>query len=148
MNLKYYIIRDKMFKNKYGITDKLWVAELFMIQRHEYTKNLTIDTQKDKKYDKYSISMEENYIRYLSGFALTNKEINFINYEMSMCHDSNKQLRKKYDSKKISQFIDFIEKEYKVDLIEQCFKNSNEVLTNYDRLSFFENLKEEMKEKW
>ena len=148
MNLKYYIIRDKMFKNKYGITDKLWVAELFMIQRHEYTKNLTIDTQKDKKYDKYSISMEENYIRYLSGFALTNKEINFINYEMSMCHDFNKQLRKKYDSKKISQFIDFIEKEYKVDLIEQCFKNSNEVLTNYDRLSFFENLKEEMKEKW
>lgn len=137
-----------MFKNKYGITDKLWVAELFMIQRHEYTKNLTIDTQKDKKYDKYSITMEENYIRYLSGFALTNKEINFINYEMSMCHDFNKRLRKKYDSKKISQFIDFIEKEYKVDLIEQCFKNSNEVLTNYDRLSFFENLKEEMKEKW
>lgn len=143
--LKFYIIQDKSFKKKYGMTDKLWLAQLFIIQRHEYNTNLTINTIRKDKDIKFSIKLDDDYIRYFSGFALTNKEIKYIKYELSMFYNKKdlKKLKKKYQVKSVNDFIEncnmYIDEVY-VNLIENCLRFSSLVNSSYDELNFFENL--------
>lgn len=149
--LKYYIIQDKSFKKKYGITDKLWIAQLFMIQRHEYNSNLTIKTIRKDKDIKFTTKLDDNYIRYFSGFALTNREIQYIQYEMSMYYNKKelKKLKKKYNIKSVKKFLDTYTNEFidvfMLDLIENCLRFSSLVTSSYDESQFFENLKDEMR---
>ena len=124
LDLKYYIIQDESFKKKYGITDKLWLAQLFIIQRHEYNKNLTINTIRKDKDIKFTTKLDDDYIRYFSGFALTNREIQYIQYEMSMYYTKKdlKKLKKKYNTKSVKDFLNKYMKDFTdifmLDLIE------------------------------
>ena len=149
--LKFYIIQDKSFKKKYGITDKLWLAQLFIIQRHEYNNNLTLQTIRKDKDIKFSTKLDDDYIRYFSGFALTNGEINYIQYEMSMYYDKKdlKKLKKKYNTASVKEFLEKYMNEFTdtfmLDLIENCLRFSSLVDSSCNESQFFENLKDEMR---
>ena len=88
--MKKYIILDRYNFTQYGVTTKIWLARLFILQRREYNKNLIYNIQKDTEDNKFKITLNDLNLQYLSGFALTNREIDYINYEIDMISSQEK----------------------------------------------------------
>ena len=114
--MKLYVILDRSTKTEYGITDKLWLARLFYIQRYKYDNNLILIHRKSN-LAKRSLPYNDLYIRYFSGFALVEEEIKYIDY--CMTDFGIDYLRRKYKKKRHMKVID----EMETDLIEQCISD-------------------------
>lgn len=145
--MKYYVILDRNTLTKYGITHKLWLGRLYLIQRREYNKNLILIVQKDNDLSKFDLKLNPLYIHYFSGFALSSNEIEFIDYEMSMCpSDSHiRALKRKYDAKKFQSFLHKYKKELEVgyvgELIRRCISEPSIVSERLNQKEFFESMK-------
>lgn len=145
--MKYYVILDRSTLTKYGITHKLWLGRLYLAQRREYNKNLIMIVQKDNDLSKFDLKLNQLYIHYFSGFALTSNDIEFIEYELSMCpNDSHlRELKRKYDAKKFQSFIRKYKKELKIgyvgELIHRCITEPSIVSERLNEKEFFDSLK-------
>ena len=61
--MKLYVILDRSTKTEYGITDKLWLARLFYIQRYKYDNNLILIHRKSnlaKRSLPYNVRRKSN----------------------------------------------------------------------------------------
>lgn len=77
-----YIIIDSQTLKVYGLSNKRWLSRLFYIQRREYNDNLII--RKNKEPDKFSTRLNDLYLHYFSGFAVTNKELEYMDYQLEI----------------------------------------------------------------
>ena len=80
--MRVYVVLDLQTRNIYGITDELWLAKLFYVQRNRFLNNLFILRRKDKYLTKRGLSNHDLKINYLSGYAVLNYELEFIESEM------------------------------------------------------------------
>ena len=145
--MKKYIILDRYNFTQYGVTTKIWLARLFILQRREYNKNLIYNIQKDTEDNKFKITLNDLNLQYLSGFALTNREINYINYEIDMISSQEKleYFKNKYSKKSIQKFLKRYEKDIIPQLIEyfayKCIIDPSHVNSILDQKAFFDSLK-------
>ena len=114
--MKLYVVLDRSTKTEYGITNKLWLARLYYLQRYRYNKNLLL-THRKSNLAKHDLHFNDHCIRYFSGFALVDEEIKYLNY--CMTDRGVDYLRKRYKKKRFQKVIDELEKE----LIEQCISD-------------------------
>ena len=82
--MRLYVVLDKTSKIEYGVTNKLWLARLFVIQRYDTNKNLTIDCRKSKK-SKHDLIYHDLNLYYFSGFALLYEELQYIHSNIFDC---------------------------------------------------------------
>ena len=122
--MRLYVVLDKTSKIEYGVTNKLWLARLFVIQRYDTNKNLTIDCRKSKK-SKHDLIYHDLNLYYFSGFALLYEELQYIH---SNIFDAGIQYyRKKYKQKSIQRKIDTIEKGIIRSSIHECIYHKCDV---------------------
>ena len=145
--MKKYIVLDRHNFTQYGVTTKLWLVRLFILQRREYNRNLIYKIQKDTEDNKFNIKLNDLNLRYLSGFALTNREIDYINYEIDMISSKEKieYFKNKYRGKSIQKFLKKYEEEAIPQLIEylayKCITDPSHVDNILYQKAFFESLK-------
>ncbi|MDY5646991.1 MAG: hypothetical protein SPF22_08315 [Candidatus Onthovivens sp.] len=145
--MKKYIVLDRHNFTQYGVTTKLWLVRLFILQRREYNRNLIYKIQKDTEDNKFNIKLNDLNLRYLSGFALTNREIDYINYEIDMISSKEKieYFKNKYRGKSIQKFLKKYEEEAIPQLIEylayKCITDPSHVDNILCQKAFFESLK-------
>ena len=104
--MEYYVILDRISKREYGITNKLWLARLFCIQRYKVNRNIIYLSRKSKR-SKSDMVYHEKWIRYFSGYALCNYELEYIDtvIEESGMH----YFRRKYKKAKFQRHINSME---------------------------------------
>ncbi len=128
--MKYYIILNKETLTQYGVTYKLWLARLFILQRRMYDKNLIIKEEKSNKMSKELLKEDSNYIRYFSDFsvALTEDELDLLDFiQLSYTHthkDEIKFYKKKFKKslkklKKLEEYEEVVVPMVTRDLINQ-----------------------------
>lgn len=127
--MKYYIILDKNTFTQSGMTHKLWLGRLFLLQRREFNKNLILTIQKSNELSNYDYINNRLRIHYFSGYALTSEELEYIDYEMSMYPDSEyvknyltKYTYSKKTIKNAKKYLNGLE-DYKKYLIHNCVRN-------------------------
>lgn len=146
--MKYYVILNKNTLTQYGITHKLWLGRLFILQRCEYDKNLILTVRKSNDLSKYDLKLNPLYIHYFSGFALTTDELDYIDYEMSMYPDNEfiQNLKRKYDAKKIRSFLKKYKKHLDIDyvgeLVRRCIQSPSLVRESLVQKEFFDTLRD------
>lgn len=128
--MKLYVILDRMSKIEYGITDKLWLARLFYIQRFETNNNLVLVHRKSK--NTRMLLHTDRWIHYFSGFALLNHEIEYIN--LAILDAGIGYYRRKYKRKRQQQMLDDVEQSVIDRSIQDCIHRKSDVL---DRLTAF-----------
>ena len=146
--MKLYVISDSISHSVRGLTSKEWIATLFLLQRRELNNNLKITIQKSDDSLRFSYKMNDLYINYFSGFALTNLEIEYVNYQLSMYPDKQsviefeneynnsetiRKFLKKYKKKGLSSYLD--------EFARRAILNPSEVQDLVYQKRFFENIK-------
>ena len=130
--MKLYIVLDKISKIKYGITNKIWLARLFIIQRTVINKNLIIECQKSKK-NKHDLIYHDLNLYYFSGFALLYEELQYIRgniFDAGIYY-----YRDKYKQKSIQKKIDTIEKDIIKTSINNCIYRKCDVLERINSIN-------------
>ena len=124
--MRVYVVLDLQTRNIYGITDELWLAKLFYVQRNRFLNNLFILRRKDKYLTKRGLSNHDLKINYLSGYAVLNYELEFIESEMLLAGFTYFKYR---DSKveKLGKSLKRKKKEYRALLVRQCIENPKTV---------------------
>lgn len=126
--MRLYVILDKITNTEYGITNKLWLARLFYLQRHETNRNMIIICRKSKMR-KGDLLYHDLNLYYFSGFALLDDEIQYVNY--NILDAGIEYYKKKYKKKRFQHTIDHIEKAVINNSIMDCIYRKYVVL---DRL--------------
>ena len=144
--MKLYVISDSISHSVRGLTSKEWIAMLFLMQRRELNNNLKITIQKSDDNRKFNYKMNDLYINYFSGFALTNLELEYIHYQLSMYpnKESISEFENEYDSKTIRKFLKKYKKKglsnYFDDFAQRAIYNPSEVQDLVYQKRFFENI--------
>lgn len=118
-------------KNEYILSDDLFLIELYLTQRKislpykilEYSKK-----EVKKSFKGYNI-YNENWLNYLYGFSITNKELEFFNFHYNeSIHKIIKNTKKKR-KKKIKEYISLLINEYIIEnssIVEESIYNITE----------------------
>ena len=118
-------------KNEYILSDDLFLIELYLTQRKislpykilEYSKK-----EVKKSFKGYNI-YNENWLNYLYGFSITNKELEFFNfYYNESIHKIIKNTKKKR-KRKIKEYISLLINEYIIEnssIVEESIYNITE----------------------
>ena len=128
--MRLYIILDKISKLEYGITDKLWLARLFYIQRYDTNHNLVLIHRKSNRVDRKTLQYNDRSLCYFSGFALLNDEISYI--EQMLFDAGIGYFRRKYRRKRYQAILDKVEQSIIDSSIQDCIYRRSDVI---DRLS-------------
>lgn len=120
-------------KNEYILSDDLFLIELYLTQRKislpykilEYSKK-----EVKKSFKGYNI-YNENWLNYLYGFSITNKELEFFNFHYNeSIHKIIKNTKKKKKLKlKIKEYISLLINEYIIEnssIVEESIYNITE----------------------
>ena len=122
-------------KNEYILSDDLFLIELYLTQRKislpykilEYSKK-----EVKKSFKGYNI-YNENWLNYLYGFSITNKELEFFNFHYNeSIHKIIKNTKKKRKRKikmKIKEYISLLINEYIIEnssIVEESIYNITE----------------------
>lgn len=153
--MKYYVVLNRDTLTQYGVTNKLWLVRLFIIQRREYNRNLILREKKGNDITKEMLMQDPTYIHYFSSCAsaLTNAELELLDYillthghahedELSFYHkkfrDSKKKLKKLqiYEKVVIPQMIE--------DLVEKIISQHGDIMQYQQEKNFFENILSEV----
>lgn len=118
-------------KNEYILSDDLFLIELYLTQRKislpykilEYSKK-----EVKKSFKGYNI-YNENWLNYLYGFSITNKELEFFNFHYNeSIHKIIKNTKNKR-KKKIKEYISLLINEYIIEnssIVEESIYNITE----------------------
>ena len=118
-------------KNEYILSDDLFLIELYLTQRKislpykilEYSKK-----EVKKSFKGYNI-YNENWLNYLYGFSITNKELEFFNFHYNeSIHRIIKNTKKKR-KRKIKEYISLLINEYIIEnssIVEESIYNITE----------------------
>lgn len=118
-------------KNEYILSDDLFLIELYLTQRKislpykilEYSKK-----EVKKSFKGYNI-YNENWLNYLYGFSITNKELEFFNfYYNESIHKIIKNTKKKR-KRKIKEYISLLINDYILEnssIVEESIYNITE----------------------
>ena len=123
--MRLYVVLDKNSKIEYGVTNKIWLAKLFLIQRYDINNNLTIQCRKSKR-DKHDLIYHDLNLYYFSGYALLNDEIQYIN--SNILDFGIDYYRKKYSKKMLKSKIDTMEKAIIASSIHDCIYRKCDVM--------------------
>ena len=120
-------------KNEYILSDDLFLIELYLTQRKislpykilEYSKK-----EVKKSFKGYNI-YNENWLNYLYGFSITNKELEFFNFHYNeSIHKIIKNTKKKKKRKtKIKEYISLLINDYILEnssIVEESIYNITE----------------------
>lgn len=129
--MKLYVILDRISKIEYGISDKLWLARLFYIQRYDTNHNLVLIHRKSKGA-RYLLTYKDRSIHYFSGHALLSYELEYIN--LVLLDTGIGYYRRKYKQRKVQRMLDQIEKSIIASSIADCIHRQSDVI---DRLAAF-----------
>ena len=101
-------------KNEYILSDDLFLIELYLTQRKISLpyKILEYSKKEVKKSFKGYNTYNENWLNYLYGFSITNKELEFFNFHYNeSIHKIIKNTKKKR-KRKIKEYISLLINEY------------------------------------
>lgn len=141
-----YIIMDGLTLKIYGIAHKRWLMRLFVVQRHDVlNKNLIIQKSNEIGLDAQA---NDNFLHYFSGFALTNREIEFISYQLTVNkfgHSDNEKIASKKINRILRLYNDKVLPEYVLSLIQTCIHCPAAVDESLSEKYFLYNI---MNERW
>ena len=118
-------------KNEYILSDDLFLIELYLTQRKISLpyKILEYSKKEVKKSFKGYNTYNENWLNYLYGFSITNKELEFFNfYYNESIHKIIKNTKKKR-KRKIKEYISLLINEYIIEnssIVEESIYNITE----------------------
>ena len=118
-------------KNEYILSDDLFLIELYLTQRKislpykilEYSKK-----EVKKSFKGYNI-YNENWLNYLYGFSITNKELEFFNFHYNESIHKIIKNTKKIIKRKIKEYISLLINEYIIEnssIVEESIYNITE----------------------
>ena len=118
-------------KNEYILSDDLFLIELYLTQRKislpykilEYSKK-----EVKKSFKGYNI-YNENWLNYLYGFSITNKELEFFNFHYNQSIHKIIKNTKKKRKRKIKEYISLLINEYIIEnssIVEESIYNITE----------------------
>ena len=120
-------------KNEYILSDDLFLIELYLTQRKISLpyKILEYSKKEVKKSFKGYNTYNENWLNYLYGFSITNKELEFFNFHYNeSIHKIIKNTKKKKKRKtKIKEYISLLINEYIIEnssIVEESIYNITE----------------------
>ncbi len=125
--MRVYVVLDLQTRNIYGITEELWLAKLFYVQRNRILNNLFILRRKDRYLTKYGLLSHDLKINYLSGYAILNYELEFIESEMELA-GFNYFSRRYSEVEKLCKSVKRKKKEYRNLLVRKCIETPKLVL--------------------
>ena len=118
-------------KNEYILSDDLFLIELYLTQRKISLpyKILEYSKKEVKKSFKGYNTYNENWLNYLYGFSITNKELEFFNFHYNeSIHKIIKNTKKKR-KRKIKEYISLLINEYIIEnssIVEESIYNITE----------------------
>lgn len=118
-------------KNEYILSDDLFLIELYLTQRKISLpyKILEYSKKEVKKSFKGYNTYNENWLNYLYGFSITNKELEFFNFHYNeSIHKIIKNTKNKR-KKKIKEYISLLINEYIIEnssIVEESIYNITE----------------------
>ena len=122
-------------KNEYILSDDLFLIELYLTQRKISLPYKILEYSKkdvNKSFKGYNI-YNENWLNYLYGFSITNKELEFFNFHYNeSIHKIIKNTKKKRKRKikmKIKEYISLLINEYIIEnssIVEESIYNITE----------------------
>lgn len=118
-------------KNEYILSDDLFLIELYLTQRKISLpyKILEYSKKEVKKSFKGYNTYNENWLNYLYGFSITNKELEFFNFHYNeSIHKIIKNTKKKR-KRKIEEYISLLINEYIIEnssIVEESIYNITE----------------------
>lgn len=118
-------------KNEYILSDDLFLIELYLTQRKISLpyKILEYSKKEVKKYFKGYNTYNENWLNYLYGFSITNKELEFFNFHYNeSIHKIIKNTKNKR-KRKIKEYISLLINEYIIEnssIVEESIYNITE----------------------
>lgn len=120
-------------KNEYILSDDLFLIELYLTQRKISLpyKILEYSKKEVKKSFKGYNTYNENWLNYLYGFSITNKELEFFNFHYNeSIHKIIKNTKKKKKRKtKIKEYISLLINDYIIEnssIVEESIYNITE----------------------
>lgn len=120
-------------KNEYILSDDLFLIELYLTQRKISLpyKILEYSKKEVKKSFKGYNTYNENWLNYLYGFSITNKELEFFNFHYNeSIHKIIKNTKKKKKRKtKIKEYISLLINDYILEnssIVEESIYNITE----------------------
>lgn len=125
------IFKCIIWKNEYILSDDLFLIELYLTQRKISLpyKILEYSKKEVKKSFKGYNTYNENWLNYLYGFSITNKELEFFNFHYNeSIHKIIKNTKKKR-KKKIKEYISLLINEYIIEnssIVEESIYNITE----------------------
>ena len=118
-------------KNEYILSDDLFLIELYLTQRKISLpyKILEYSKKEVKKSFKGYNTYNENWLNYLYGFSITNKELEFFNFHYNeSIHKIIKNTKNKR-KRKIKEYISLLINEYIIEnssIVEESIYNITE----------------------
>lgn len=135
--MKYYMVLDRSGRNIYGVSDKEWLARLFYVQRKPYESDMIILRRKHPYLTKHNDCDYDYKIRYVSGYALLNYEVQYI--EHNFISSGFDYFERKYRrSKRARKFLKRKKEEYLRLLVRDCYEMPKMVLSYLDAITEFE----------
>ena len=137
--MKLYIILNRRTKHEYAITNKLWLARLYYMQRYSVNRDMILIRRKSKQ-SKDLVMYNGNWLHYFSDFVMTNDELRYIEsvvYDAEIGH-----LRQKYKKSKFQHILDVVERDLIDQSIQWCIHRHGEVM---DRLNLLTEWEERMR---
>lgn len=127
-------------KNEYILSDDLFLIELYLTQRKISLpyKILEYSKKEVKKSFKGYNTYNENWLNYLYGFSITNKELEFFNFHYNeSIHRIIKNTKKKKKRKtKIKEYISLLINDYILEnssIVEESIYNITEYKYSMDK---------------
>ena len=127
-------------KNEYILSDDLFLIELYLTQRKISLpyKILEYSKKEVKKSFKGYNTYNENWLNYLYGFSITNKELEFFNFHYNeSIHKIIKNTKKKKKRKtKIKEYISLLINDYILEnssIVEESIYNITEYKYSMDK---------------
>lgn len=137
--MRLYVILNRRTKHEYAITNKLWLARLYYMQRFSVNGELIFISRKSKQ-SKSTIIYSGNWLHYFSGYVMSNDELRYIN---SVLDDAGVgYLRQKYRKPKFKKIINDVEDDLIKRSIHKCIYQNSEVI---DRLNLLTEWEERMR---
>jgi len=135
--MKYYMVMDKSGRIIYGVSDKEWLARLFYVQRNEYESDMIILRRKHPYLTKHNDCDYGYKIRYVSGYALLNYEVQYI--EHNLLSSGYDYYERKYKRcKRVRKFLKRKKREYLDLLVRDCIEMPKMVFSYLDAITEFE----------
>ena len=118
-------------KNEYILSDDLFLIELYLTQRKISLpyKILEYSKKEVKKSFKGYNTYNENWLNYLYGFSITNKELEFFNFHYNESINKIIKNTKKKRKRKIKEYISLLINEYIIEnssIVEESIYNITE----------------------